>query len=423
MNDSQLQPWLIAEKDGKVLAAHCNCMAGLGEVCSHVGAMLFAVEAAVKLRDSQTVTQEKAYWLLPTGLTKVEYKRVRDIDFTGAMTKKRKMDGEIENPGEAVRMSRKSKKVPNILPPSSQEVTIFFQSLHKSGTKPAILSLINEFADDYVPQSTSKQFPTVLSELYDENCLKMNKDELLNHCANIAERITVTEEQAIEVERTTQSQAKSRNWHRFRTGRVTASRLKAVCKTSIESPSENLLKSICYSNQAKFSNNATRWGCSHEKEAFKKYSKEMALCHQNFTAVQSGLVINPEYPFMGASPDGITQCSCCGSGCLEVKCPYCKRYDASLSESIDKHSCLEMVDGKLQLRKSHQYYYQVQCQLFLSRKDFCDFVVWTPKDFHCERIETDHKLWQEASSQAFEFFKKVVLLELVAKFYSRPSIN
>jgi hypothetical protein len=46
-------------------------MAGTGEVCSHVGAVLFAVKAAVKIRNTKTVTQEKAYWLLPSSISKV----------------------------------------------------------------------------------------------------------------------------------------------------------------------------------------------------------------------------------------------------------------------------------------------------------------------------------------------------------------
>ena len=41
-------------------------MAGLGEVCSHISALLFAIEATVKIRDSKTVTEEPAYWLLPS---------------------------------------------------------------------------------------------------------------------------------------------------------------------------------------------------------------------------------------------------------------------------------------------------------------------------------------------------------------------
>lgn len=71
MNETPLLPWLIAETDGSVISAHCTCMAGIGEVCSHVGAVLFAVEAAVKIRNTKTVTQEKAYWLLPSSISKI----------------------------------------------------------------------------------------------------------------------------------------------------------------------------------------------------------------------------------------------------------------------------------------------------------------------------------------------------------------
>ncbi len=38
MNDTALHPWVIAEKDGKLLAGHCNYMAELGESCTHVAA-------------------------------------------------------------------------------------------------------------------------------------------------------------------------------------------------------------------------------------------------------------------------------------------------------------------------------------------------------------------------------------------------
>jgi uncharacterized Zn finger protein len=58
MSEKPLQPWIIAEKDGRILAAHCTCMAGLGEACTHVAALLFAVDASVKLRDSKTVRRK-----------------------------------------------------------------------------------------------------------------------------------------------------------------------------------------------------------------------------------------------------------------------------------------------------------------------------------------------------------------------------
>ena len=48
MSDKPITPWIISHKDAKVLAAHCDCMVGLGESCSHVASLLWAVEAGAK---------------------------------------------------------------------------------------------------------------------------------------------------------------------------------------------------------------------------------------------------------------------------------------------------------------------------------------------------------------------------------------
>ncbi len=36
---------------------------------------------------------------------------------------------------------------------------------------------------------------------------------------------------------------------------------------------------------------------------------------------ECGLFLDIETPYIGASPDGLICCSCCGKGVLEVKCP------------------------------------------------------------------------------------------------------
>lgn len=35
-----------------------------------------------------------------------------------------------------------------------------------------------------------------------------------------------------------------------------------------------------------------------------------------------GLLVNPKYPYLGASTDGLVICEDCGTGLIEVKCPY-----------------------------------------------------------------------------------------------------
>ena len=83
LSEKPLTPWVIAEPSRKILCAHCDCMAGLGECCSHVASLLWAVEAGVRIRDSMTVTQKKAYWVMPSGVKDVPYAQVKDIEFIG----------------------------------------------------------------------------------------------------------------------------------------------------------------------------------------------------------------------------------------------------------------------------------------------------------------------------------------------------
>ena len=44
--------WVAAEKCGTIICANCTCMAGLGEACSHIAALIFAVEVQNCLKDT-----------------------------------------------------------------------------------------------------------------------------------------------------------------------------------------------------------------------------------------------------------------------------------------------------------------------------------------------------------------------------------
>lgn len=57
LNDSASHVWILAKLDGKVVCAHCTCVAGLSETCSHVGAICFAIH---KISESkETVIESK----------------------------------------------------------------------------------------------------------------------------------------------------------------------------------------------------------------------------------------------------------------------------------------------------------------------------------------------------------------------------
>ncbi|XP_068686439.1 uncharacterized protein [Montipora foliosa] len=85
----------------------------------------------------------------------------------------------------------------------------------------------------------------------------------------------------------------------------------------------------------------------------------MESVHENFQIFDSGLWINKDFPYFGASPDGIVSCDCCGIGLCEIKCPFCHKDSMLDSLSSKNNSCL--VDGPLgpALDHRHAYFYQL----------------------------------------------------------------
>ena len=59
----------------------------------------------------------------------------------------------------------------------------------------------------------------------------------------------------------------------------------------------------------------------------------------------------------------------------------------------DKNFFLRLVVDCVQLKRKHSYYCQCQGVLNLLGYDWIDFVVYTTKDVHVERIRKDELLW------------------------------
>ncbi len=312
-------------------------MAGLGEVCTHVAAVLFFLETSARLNEKPTCTQQQCQWVIPAYQKSIPYARVSDIDFTSAKGKKKKIDTALSNPLPSKTSTRKSVSV-GISAPTDAQLEGFYKAMNECGTKPAILSVVLQYANNYTPKSSLPTYPKPLSELYQQKYLKMNYIELLAVCETT--EISVTTEMAVAVEKATKDQSGSKLWFKYRAGRITASRMKSVCHTDTASPAQSLIKSICYPDAFKFTSKATSWGCKHEKSARDVYEKEMISRHSTFSVVDSGLVLNPKWPHLGASPDGTVECACCTKGVVEIKCPYCHRnsdiYDAVAKKQTGK---------------------------------------------------------------------------------------
>ncbi len=165
----------------------------------------------------------------------------------------------------------------------------------------------------------------------------------------------------------TELQSQSEAWRSFRKLRITASRFHDFHKC----PNQQT-KKILWEEEPDISRlPAIKWGLEHEKTALEHFK-----LHGNWGEIMScGLFVSRDHAFLGASPDAI------GSDFLiEIKCPYSLRkttpFDLeSLTLSQRSSFFCKKIGNNLSLKKNHKYYYQVQCQMFVSGVHKTYFVV------------------------------------------------
>lgn len=405
--EKPLQPWILFKPDGEVLLAHCTCMAGLGEACSHIGSILFYLEAVIKRREELTCTDKENAWL-PPQLQTLEGQPVAKIDFASSRTKMRRLGQSTEPPQQA-----KEATVPTTSP---DEFRSFLAACHQGGSRPALLSLVEPYAESYIPVAT--KFPqAILSSLLQDTC-PSTWDEVQGHCDVAASRLIIEPEVSALIENQTKTQAASAKWFQFRAGRITASNARAVCVTSLTDLSMSLLRRICYPTECTFWSVQTQWGKDHEPDAKASYRSLSREQHMHLKCDPSGVHVSTEHPFLAATPDGLVSCFCCGPGLLEVKCPYKTRELFPAQIAATRDGCLTSIEGELQLKREHCYYYQVQMQMLVSKRMYCDFVVWTLKDTFIERICFSESFCNTMLSRCKEYFSTAVLPELCFKYWT-----
>ena len=246
-------------------------------------------------------------------------------------------------------------------------------------------------------------------------------------------QIAVTKEQIEAIEQETKDQSESETWMKERAKRCTASRVGSILKMRKTTKRSKKVEEIVYSRFR--GNRATHYGKSTEDIARHQY---VAYQHQNghagLQAIRTGLVVSTDNPWLAASPDDkVHDPSASQSlGIAEYKNPYAAR-DLSLAEACDqvKSFCLErqVTEEKgretciYRLKKRHDYFYQVQCQMFCCNLEWCDFVVRTNKELHVERIFRDQDWWNKQLPKLKNFYFNALLPELACPRYNKGGIR
>ena len=213
--------------------------------------------------------------------------------------------------------------------------------------------------------------------------------------------LKMSEEDILAISQATVQQRATRLWHQLRRGRLTASNFGKILSHITESRTEfpkSFIKSI--TNVYNLENSkAISWGLVHEDEAIKQYKRESG---RDVYAV--GLWLS-ECGMLGCSPDGLIG----SDGVIEVKCPFSLK-DMTVEEGCAKSDfCIDPVTMILRYHHLHVYYNQVQACLHLTGRKWCDFIIWTPKDFFYTHVDKDES-W--ASN-----------LVVLCKFYMNVFVN
>lgn len=176
-------------------------------------------------------------------------------------------------------------------------------------------------------------------------------------------------DQALELCLGTVGQASNPTWLLERKYRITASRAHKIWRA------RKPVTTLKYFFEAPIFHANLAYGVALESEARQKYQQMTG-----FQVQEVGLIVQPDFPFLGASPDGIVL----DNGdviVLEIKCP------KSCEDSVIRTSYVG-ADGTL--NRNHLYFTQVQLQLFCTNAKVCHFFVYSRSDCKLIVIERDN---------------------------------
>ena len=186
-----------------------------------------------------------------------------------------------------------------------------------------------DFVKDLVKQQTDEVLEN-LCNVYDWISKSANvEDFFANLLADMfKENISI-------MELRTRGQNTNKLWSNYRKGAITASKTHSVL-TKLN----KILKStgVCVDmwslsqniSELSFTNPvlpALKYGQTMKMEAADKVFKLMKKKHKNLVISEFGLFLDKINCFIGASPDRLITCYCCGDACTETTCPLSINYE------------------------------------------------------------------------------------------------
>lgn len=172
-------------------------MAGVAESCSHVAALLFKIEAAVRICGSKTCTDEAAYWMITRGQRKVEPAPVHAIDYSTAAAKKSGLDK--NRSGVPGLRTRAGSSCPKGDDPIHTDMSVLYEAMHACRSVYNVSS--EQFYQHYADPIEPSVVPKSLLCLHDNGKDGCELSVLVQHCEGLSHMVAVSEAQAATLEK------------------------------------------------------------------------------------------------------------------------------------------------------------------------------------------------------------------------------
>lgn len=246
----------------------------------------------------------------------------------------------------------------------------------------------------------------IYAALWDHDYLKQHPETVLLKSLNLYE---VSYEKIREIEINTRMQRLISTWANERKHHITASNVYKVMTVKSDAAKKNLAKRIFNPQEVKCKE--TDYGILNEPKALRLYES------YGIKITSCGLFISKRYPHIAATPDGLVG----NDTVVEVKCPYTKR---GLYINEDAMSCLykDPISGRLVLHQDHEYYTQIQTQLFAAEKKYANLVLYTENDFKVIDVPRNDEIIGKIVDQVTDFynnyFRPLILEHYLYKNYN-----
>lgn len=184
----------------------------------------------------------------------------------------------------------------------------------------------------------------------------------------------------------------SQEWLALRAGKVTASKVADVMSSITTAGYKNYLADLVVERLTgkkteSFTNAAMQWGVDQEPIARAEYEVKTG----NFVD-QIAFVDHPTIANFGCSPDGLVG----NDGLIETKCPNTATH----------------IDYVMQDKVPTKYIPQIQCQLAVTGRKWCDFVSFDPRlpdglQILIVRLERDDEYIEKLEARVVKFLDEV----------------